>query len=269
MIFDSHVHIAARTDLGGFRTPPLTGEHLLKIMDGPLIVDGKPRRVDRALLQPLISVAEAADPMAHHRYVAEQVALHPDRFSGCFVASPLLDTDLEISCMREHVQKLGFRCIKFHPTVHGYMPFRSRDRLEPLLQEAAKLGVPVMFHQGDPPFGHPTQLVGMMEAHRDLTFILAHFATQRMVMADEAIYVARMNPNCVLETSWVDLPRLKEGVDQLGTDRIVFGSDCPIQDIWSQLRTIEALGFEPPVGIGLGAEERERLYGDNMAKLIP
>jgi len=58
-------------------------------------------------------------------------------------------------------------------------------------------------------------------------------------------------------------------VAELGTDRIVFGSDCPIQDIWSQLRTIEVLGADPPVGISLPAADREKLYGDNMARLIP
>jgi predicted TIM-barrel fold metal-dependent hydrolase len=268
MIIDAHVHIAAETDLGGFRTPPLTGEHLIRMMDGPLLVDGKPRRVDRAVLQPLISVKEAADPVAHHRYVAEQVARYPDRFHGCFVANPLLDTDLTISSLREHVTRLGFRMVKFHPTVHGYMPFRTRDRIEPVLREAARLGVPVMFHQGDPPFGHPSQLVGMMEAHRDVTFILAHFATQRAVMADEAIYVARMNPNVLLESSWADLPRVKEGVDALGPGRIVFGSDCPIQEMWSQLRTLEVLGWDPPIGIRLSAEDRELLYGDTMAQFL-
>ena len=72
-------------------------------MDGPFLVDGRQRRVDRAVLQPLISVPEGHDPLAHHRYVAEQVAKHPDRFSGCFVANPLLDTDLTLSCLRELV----------------------------------------------------------------------------------------------------------------------------------------------------------------------
>jgi predicted TIM-barrel fold metal-dependent hydrolase len=268
MIFDAHVHVADRTDLGGFRTSPLTGERLLALMDGPFHVDGRPRRVDRALLQPLINVPEAADPMAHHRYVAEVVAAHPDRFAGCFVASPLLDTDLTLSCLRTLVAGAGFKAIKFHPTVHGYMPFRVRDRIEPILVEARRLGLPVMFHQGDPPFGHPSQLVGMVEAHRDVTFILAHFATQRVVMADEAIYVARMNPNVLLETSWVDLPRLKEGVEALGPRRIIFGSDCPVQEMGSQLRTLEVLGWEPPIGIGLPAEDRELLYGDNTARLL-
>lgn len=268
MIIDSHVHVSAATDLGGFRTPPLTGEHLIAMMDGPFLVDGRQRRIDRAVLQPLISVPEGHDPIAHHRYVAEQVGKHPDRFSGCFVANPLLDTDLTLSCLRQLVSKSGFRMVKFHPTVHGYMPFRVRDRIEPVLKEAAKLGVPVMFHQGDPPFGHPTQLTGMMEANRDVTFVLAHFATQRMVMADEAIYVARMNPNVMLETSWVDLPRVKEGVEALGAGRIAFGSDCPVQEMGSQLRTLEVLGWDPPIGIRLPAAEREQLYGDNMAKLL-
>ena len=116
MIFDAHVHIADRTDLGGFRTPPLTGEHLVKLMDGPFHVDGRQRRIDRALLQPLISVPEASDPLAHHRYVAEQVAAHADRFIGCFVANPLLDTELTISCLRQLVTNSGFRAVKFHPS---------------------------------------------------------------------------------------------------------------------------------------------------------
>jgi hypothetical protein len=46
-------------------------------MDGPLLVDGRARRVDRAVLQPLISVPEGHDPLAHHRYVAAQVASTP------------------------------------------------------------------------------------------------------------------------------------------------------------------------------------------------
>src|SRR5207244_3245862 len=200
----SHVHVSAATDLGGFRTPPLTGEHLLRLMDGPFLVDGQPRRVDRAVLQPLISVPEGHDPLAHHRYVAEQVGKHPDRFCGCFVANPLLDTDLTLSCLRQLVSNAGFRMVKFHPTVHGYMPFR-------------------------------------------------------VVRADEAIYVARMNPNVVLETSGVDLPRVKEGVEALGAGRIAFGSDCPVQEMGSQLRTLEVLGWDPPIGIRLPAAQREQL----------
>jgi len=87
-------------------------------------------------------------------------------------------------------------------------------------------------------------------------------------MADEAIYVARMNPNVVLESSWVDLPRLKEGVAELGPGRIMFGSDCPVQEMGTQLRTLEVLGWDPPIGIRLPAEQRELLYGDNLTKLI-
>src|SRR5262249_29154334 len=122
MIIDSHVHISAATDLGGFRTPPLTGEDLIRLMDGPFLVDRRPRS-DRAAPQPLIWVPAGPAPRAPYRSAADKVGKHPDRFSGCFAANPLLDTDLTISCLRELVAKSGFRMVKFHPTVHGYMPF--------------------------------------------------------------------------------------------------------------------------------------------------
>jgi hypothetical protein len=36
----------------------------------------------------------------------------------------------------------------------------------------------------------------------------------------------------------------------------------------SQLRTLEVLGWSPPIGINLPAEQRELLYGDNIMKLL-
>src|SRR5438270_284496 len=81
----------------------------------------------------------------------------------------------------------------------------------------------------------------LIEPFPKVTFILGHFGTQRVVLADEAIYVARQNKNVYLDTGWGALPRIKEGIAALGSERLVFGSDCPIQEIGSQLRPIEVL----------------------------
>ena len=149
----------------------------------------------------------------------EQVKKHSDRFTGCFVANPLLDVRRTIEVMRGLVGSGAFRAVKLHPTGHGYMPFKSRERLDPLLQEVGALGVPVIVHQGDPPFGHPSQMAPLIESFPQVTFILAHYGTQRLVLADEAIYVARQNKNVYLETGWGALPRLKEGIAALGAGR--------------------------------------------------
>src|SRR4051812_20238813 len=234
MIIDGHVHIAAEPEEGAFRAPHLSGDVLVNLMDGPFLVAGRDRVVDRALVQPTISPTRMGHPTDHHRYVAEQVKAHPDRLMGCFVANPLLDIEETVATLRDLVEHHGFRVMKLHPTIHGYLPFKIRDRLDPLVGEARRLGIPVMIHQGDPPFAHPSQVATLIEDHPQVPFILAHFATQRLVMADEAIYVARNNPNVYLETGWGALPRIKEGLAALGPERLTFGTDCPILEMGSQ-----------------------------------
>jgi predicted TIM-barrel fold metal-dependent hydrolase len=268
VIIDGHIHVAKEPDDAGFRAAVLDGEALLGLMDGPFLIMGRPRRVDRALIQPMISPTRSGDPLEHHRYIHEQIRSHPDRFVGCFVANPLLDTARTIKVMRDLIVSRDFRAVKLHPTNHGYMPFKSRDRLDPILEEVASLGVPVVVHQGDPPFGHPSQMAPMIEDFPRITFILAHFGTQRVVMADEAIYVARQNENVYLETGWGALPRIKEGIAAIGSERLVFGSDCPIQEIGSQLRVIDVLTWAPPIGIRLSDDKAEGIMGDNIAKLL-
>jgi len=268
VIIDGHVHIASEPDDAGFRSPVLDADTLLSLMDGPFQIAGRPRRVDRALVQPMISPTRSGDPADHHRYVQEQVKKHPDRFTGCFVANPLLDVRRTIEVMRELVRNGDFRAVKLHPTSHGYMPFKSRERLDPLLQEAGDLGVPVIVHQGDPPFGHPSQMAPLIESFPQVKFILGHYGTQRLVLADEAIYVARQNKNVYLETGWGALPRLKEGIAALGAGRLVFGSDCPIQEIGTQLRPIDVLTWKPPIGINLSGKDADAILGNTLATLL-
>ena len=92
--------------------------------------------------------------------------------------------------------------------------------------------------------------------------------TRRVVLADEAIFVASQFENVYLETSWGDLPRIKEGIAMIGPERLMFGSDCPIQEIGSQMRPIEVLGWEPPMGMSLRPDQVEGILGDNLLALL-
>jgi predicted TIM-barrel fold metal-dependent hydrolase len=49
---------------------------------------------------------------------------------------------------------------------------------------------------------------------------------------------------------------------------MVFGSDCPVQDPFSQLRVIETLTRDGPLGVNLSATDMEAIMGDNMARLL-
>ena len=51
MIIDTHLHPTNLVDEAWRHTgEPFTGERLLKMMDGPYIINGKPRRIDFPVL---------------------------------------------------------------------------------------------------------------------------------------------------------------------------------------------------------------------------
>ena len=53
MIIDTHLHPTNLVDEAWRHTgEPFTGERLIKMMDGPYIINGKPRRIDMGFIQP-------------------------------------------------------------------------------------------------------------------------------------------------------------------------------------------------------------------------
>jgi len=266
-IVDGHVHIG-EGEIEPGRPGSLNAERLLALMDGPFHLLGEQRRVDHVLAQPNIFMTREGDPWDHHRYVAQAVAAHPSRISGCFVCNPLLPVARTLEVLEDLVQSHGFRAVKLHPMGHWYAPVRMRRELEPVFRFAAENALPVIVHQGDPPYSHPTQLAPLIEEFPDVTFILAHLASQRLIMAPEAIYVASKLDNVFLETGWGSLPRVKEALATLDAGRLVFGSDCPIQEIGSQLRVLEVLTWDPPIGINLPREELNRILGATLWSLM-
>ncbi|MBI3059576.1 MAG: amidohydrolase [Deltaproteobacteria bacterium] len=269
MLIDGHIHISDKTT-GVWNHPPFTAEELVRLMDGPFPILGAGRRVDRAVVQPHSGETLRADQSfgEQHGYVTEVVKKYPDRLVGCFHINPHLGVEAALKELKRLVQEGGYRAVKLNPSLHGYMPPRSRALLDPIFETAAKLRLPIIVHMGDTPFAVPVLMAPLAEAHPQTKIILAHLGTQKVSYADEAIYVARKNENIWLETGWGPLPRIKEAVQAVGAGRLIFGSDCPIQEMGSQLRPIEVLAWKPPVGMNLPEADVERIMGDNMADLL-
>jgi predicted TIM-barrel fold metal-dependent hydrolase len=269
MIIDGHIHISDQTT-GVWNHPPFTAEELIRLMDGPLPILGKSRRVDRAVVQVHSGETLRADLSfgEQHRYVTEVVAKYPERLVGAMHINPHFGVDKALDELKRLVKDRGYRVIKLNPSLHAYLPPRSRALLDPIFETAAKLRLPIIVHMGDTPFAVPVLMAPLAEAHPQTKIILAHLGTQKVSYADEAIYVARKNDNIWLETGWGPLPRIKEAVQAVGAGRLIFGSDCPIQEMGSQLRPIEVLAWKPPIGMNLPETDVEKIMGDNMAELL-
>ena len=67
---------------------------------------------------------------------------------------------------------LKFRGVKFHPWLQGTSP--SSAVMDKACDVAGAYGVPVLFHDGTPPFSLPSQIALLARRHPQTVFILGH-----------------------------------------------------------------------------------------------
>lgn len=267
LIVDGHVHIGNLDPVWG--KAPFSADDLIALMDEPFTVFGETRRIDLAVAMPRIGLTAVYGYSfkEQHQAVIDAIEKYPDRIVGNFVLNPRLGLDSGIETLRELVTGGGFRMIKMHPTLHNYYP-DDRELASPILEEAAALGIPVLIHTGEPPFAVPAFVDTLARDHPRSTIILGHYGTQWVGYAHDAINVARHNDNVLLETGFGPLPRFIEGVRAIGSGRLVFGSDSPPEEIYSQLRLVECLTRKPPLGWNLSEEEVGMILGGTLKELL-
>jgi predicted TIM-barrel fold metal-dependent hydrolase len=208
-VIDSHCHLGV-SKLSG-RT--ITEDDLLRTMDT--------HGVDVALVMPH---AVTDDPLAAHDAVAELCQRYPQRFRGIVNLSPLWD---EADYRREathYVHDLGFVALKLNPMQHLTSPLMANANK--VFDTAADAGVPVIVHTGlGVPWSLPSLCIPQARRHPDLPIILAHAGYA--VYTAEAYVAASECANVYLEPSWCTVDNLRWLVRQIGTARILFGSDLP------------------------------------------
>jgi predicted TIM-barrel fold metal-dependent hydrolase len=162
--------------------------------------------------------------------------------------------------VRRCVEELGFRGLKFHSWLQGFSPVEA-DML-PLAAEAARLGVPILFHDGTPCYSTPLQVAYVAEQFPTLQVILGHGGLMDLWV--EAIAAAKRYPNCHIclcgSTPPAVFAHIIAEVDpaklMLGTDA-GFGEDYVAEFRMAQFRALP-----------LTDAEREALFWRNGARLL-
>ena len=178
---------------------------------------------------------------------------YPDLFYPGVNVSPLLP---EVSCAEiEKFYRQGFRWIgELAWYVMGYDKY-DLPGMKPILDLAGKLGMTVCLH--------PSTL-------DDLDSLLASFPQTNIVIAHpesswgiSAMYqLAQKHPNMMLDLSGSGLFRmgmLRKGVDVMGSERILFGTDYPI---CNPAMNVAGVLFE-----SLNGSEQRNILRDNFVRL--
>jgi predicted TIM-barrel fold metal-dependent hydrolase len=152
--------------------------------------------------------------------------------------------------------RLSFRGVKLHPEFDYYPVF---DRvIYDLLERIKKYNVPILIHTGGG-FSGPLQVAYVVRDFPEIPVLLGHSGMN--AMAHCAIPAAKLAENVCLETSIVAmLSFIEDAVEEIGAQRIVWGTDFPYGSPPVELRKIQELR--------ISEEQRAMILGENATRLL-
>ncbi len=205
-----------------------------------------------------------SDHVAGNRAVAQAIDAYPGRFIGYATANPNYPADEEEAQLEGWLSSHPWmRGIKLHPATHHY-PLTGPG-YRPAYEVAARHKVPVLTHtwgEGEEALLCSPMLVGeIAEAYPSVQFIIGH-SGGLLPGYRLSVEAARRCPNIHLETcgSFQAMGLVEYLVDQVGADRVLFGSDVTFLCLTAELgRTVYARLSTEEKRHGIGAQ-RARLF---------
>jgi len=165
--------------------------------------------------------------------------------------------------IRRCINDLGFRGIKIHPWWQGVSP------LDPCMNrialEAILLDIPILFHDGTPPFSSPLQIAYLAGQYPQLKVILGHGGGMDLWI--EAVAAVKRYPNCHICLCGSATPPaiLRLMIDELGSDKVTIGTDAGFgNDYYVQYRMeqFQDLLEDYPKG------DQDNIYWKNASRLL-
>jgi len=280
MILDALTHISTGPDDVIGWGPKFTAEDLITSMDAPRKVFGEVAIIDKSVVFPALNLTVPTSRLSfkdQHAYVLESVNKYPDRLIGGVVLHARLWNDEVAMQLEDMVRNNNFRMMYIHPSLHKYwLPIvtpsegeSSKQLLYPLFEAAREFKIPVLIHTGEQPYSMPASVDFIAGEFSDVDIIIAHMGTQGEMLALEALLMAEMHDNVYVETSFAMGHMMIEAAHRIGEERIIFGSNTPPLEQTQQLMMIdESLTYDPPIGMGMSAENTRKILGENLAKMI-
>lgn len=215
MLFDIHMHLGKDVVFNFVNTE----QALLKGMED--------YHVDGGIIQPSVGRPYLKDTGEIHDQIAKMCREHKEKkLYGMASINPHFHYDDFEEEARRCVKELDFIGIKITPAGHG-VDLKTPDAFH-VCETARMLKIPVMVHTGmGIPFADPVNMIPMVRAFPDVTFILAHAGAN--FYTSQAVYVVENFKNVFIETCGSGIGEALGVVKAVGSRRVMFASDAVIQ----------------------------------------
>jgi len=189
------------------------------------------------------------DPAPENTLAAAAAKKYPDTLIPVGMVNPRFG-EAAIAEMRRCVGQLGCRAIKMRPDSSATAA--NAPSMRAIADEAAALGVPLLVHTGRSHWAHPLAVSDLAKDHPKTQVVMQHMFD---IHGKYALKAAIENPNLLLETSGcLGVPFIKEVVETIGSDRVMFGSDIPALSLGLEIEKIRRANLP-------SKDEHNVLYG--------
>ncbi|HUW57039.1 MAG TPA: amidohydrolase family protein [Planctomycetota bacterium] len=244
-VIDTHTHLPG-TLLGGVPRP---AEELRK--------DFEEQGLSGAWIMTLDGLV--GDPRPHNDILSQAVRPHREFFVPFCTVWPHLGLKACLDELERAALKLGMRGLKLHPWLQAFS--MTHPAVVPILRKAGELGMPVLLHDGTPPYCTPLQVAMAAEQAPQTTIILGHAGLDDLYW--DAILACLRLPNVYLCLCSLSVGPISQVLTHCPSDKLLFGSDSG----WQPGLVRSAL--EKFVDLGLSHEEQQRVFHANAERLLP
>ncbi len=174
MIIDAHTHLFGRwLNLRGIRP-----RDFVRIMDET--------GIDKACVFTLEGFFDARDA---NDKLAALIKGFESRLFPFATVDPNMG-DFAVKDLRRSVRKLGMRGLKIHPWLQAFS--LTNAYFLKVVEEAVRLGIPIITHNGSPPYACPTQVGNLAKKFPEATLILAEAGLKDLWL--DAVAVGKKYP---------------------------------------------------------------------------
>lgn len=157
----------------------------------------------------------------HNDILADAVKDDLDFFIPFCTVSPHSGIERALRELKRCKNELGMRGLKLHPWLQSFS--LSHAAVIPVFREAGALGMPVVLHDGTPPYSTPLQIAAAAEQSPETTVILGHSGLDDLY--SDAIIACLRHPNVYLCLLGPSAGHMEEIIQRCPVEKLLFGSD--------------------------------------------
>ena len=200
------------------------------------------------------------DCEAANERLAGQARMHPDRLIPFVTVDPKQGA-AAVAEVERCLDDPLFRGVKLHPWLQAFAPSMVKQTVVDIVRVAARHQVPVVFHDGTPPYCTTFQVADVARWVPEAVVVAGHAGLADYVQAAGQLALELPNLHlCCCGPKTGDLSYLLECA---GSDRVLFGSDFGVA-AWPLL----AERLDVVLGAGLDEDVLEQVLWRNAARLL-